>query len=191
MKFNATLKDWKWMKAAKSVRMFFELHELTSAVQMSPRIEENVCMRICHSHHPQIQAIIDPCHITDLQHKNKKYTLVCETCSESQKTIKDLLVPVVGDDFILEVGTAGESTAKPASVGTVSEASLKGLHATFFQNKKFWQFVADTGNMPFVDSAADCKIAYKDKMGVTSCKDLQQDAVNNSIKEFNDWLNRA
>jgi len=191
MNFTATLTDRKWMKAAKAYRMYFELDSLETAVAMTGKIEKSVQMLIKHSRYPQIQAVLDPCHIVDVPHKAKKFTLVCETCSEYQNFIGELLTPVIGDLFYI---TTDELTTEPTlpqqQLGDINEKSLKGLHATFFNNKQFWNYISSC-TQTIIHSPEDCKAGFKQYMGITSCKELQQDDFDATIRGFNSWLNRG
>lgn len=193
MRFTATLKDWKWMRAAKAVRMFFELHDLTAAVKVSPLLEENVQLHIQHTAHPEIHVLLDPCQITDLQHKSKKYTLVCETCSESQNAVRNILVPVVGDDFSLEITDAKAKLAAlpdtpPAPTrGSISAKTLEGLHAGFFKNQRFYVFLERLTGCT-ITSPAECKQVFKEYLSVTSCVQIQQEQFDSLLRDFNLFL---
>ena len=188
MNFDATLTDRKWMKAAKSYRLHFDLDSLEIAVAMTGRIEKNIQMRITHSQYPQIQAVLDPCHIVDVPHKAKTFTLICETCSESQNYIGALLTPVIGDTFHIATSETGsiEPTA-PTKRGTISEQAKKGLHTTFFQNKRFQEYISDlTGTI--IESAVECKAVYKAMLKVQSCTDIEQSDYKSVLDGFNSWL---
>jgi len=190
MNFTATLTDRKWMKSAKAYRMHFELDSLETAVAMTGKIEKNIQMRLAHSQYPQIQAVIDPCHIVDVPHKAKKFTLVCETCSECQNFIGELLTPVIWDTFNLTTSEIGDQPAehKP-SRGTISEQALKGLHSAFFQNRMFWHYIESKTSIS-IETPAECKTAYKDMLGVSSCKDIDHNDYTAVRLGFNEWLSK-
>lgn len=190
MNFDATLTDRKWMKAAKSYRLHFDLDSLEIAVAMTGRIEKNIQMRITHSQYPQIQAVLDPCHIVDVPHKAKTFTLICETCSESQNYIGALLTPVIGDTFHIATSEIGaiEPTA-PIKRGTISEQAKKGLHTSFFQNKHFQEYVSMVTGQD-VQTPTECKAVYKGMLGVQSCKEINQTDYLSVLHAFNDWLTK-
>jgi hypothetical protein len=101
------------------------------------------------------------------------------------------LTPVIGDQFVI---TADEQVTvpppPPCQHGNINEKSLKGLHSTFFNNKQFWHYIS--GNtQKAIQSPAECKLAFKQYMGVASCKELQQEDFDATIKGFNSWLNRG
>lgn len=190
MDFDATLTDRKWMKGAKCYRMHFELDSLETAVAMTRRIEKNIQMRITHSLYPQIQVVLDPCHIADVPHKAKKFTLVCETCSESQNFIGELLTPVIGDLFHIATNETGAAEPPPpAKSGTITEQAKRGLHTSFFQNKHFQGYITMVTGKD-IQTPTECKAVYKEMLGVQSCKEINQTDYLSVLHAFNDWLTK-
>lgn len=188
MTFAATLIDLKWMKAAKSWRMFLELPSAVEAVQLTPQIETNVSVTLQHASLPE-PPTLNPCHIENVIHKNRKYVLSCETCSESQKFIGTLMMAMIG--MTLDI-TVTDPTAAPEpsqKAGTISDQAKKGLHTTFFQNKHFHEYISSITGTSII-TPADCKSAYKAMLNVGSCKDINQSDYTAALKGFNDWLSK-
>lgn len=189
MIFPATLIDLKWMKAAKAWRMFFELPSAVEAVQMTPHIETNVSVKLQHDSLPET-PVLNPCHIENVIHKNRKYVLSCETCSESQKFIGTLMMAMIGMTFQITVSNPTETKADATpKVGTISEQAKKGLHTTFFQNRHFQEYISSiTGKT--VETPTDCKSVYKAMLQVTSCREIEQSDYKAVLDGFNSWLAR-
>lgn len=193
--FRAIAVDRKMMKAAKSYRLYFEIVDnLEAATDLTGKIEDNIQIRIQHNTLPQVQAVLNPCHVVDVTHKNKKFIFVCETCSEYQNAVGQLITPVLGDQFTITYTETDESiepaAPKAQRTGSITEQSLKGLHSMFFQNKKFWDYIS-SGTGRLIGTTTECKTAFKEYLGVTSCKELQQEDVDGVIRGFNAWLNRG
>jgi hypothetical protein len=93
---------------------------------------------------------------------------------------------------LLPPGEKEQSEPEPVR-GDVQEKTLKGLHAAFFQNRLFWEFIessADPSMGVVIDSPEACKKAFKKLAGVESCRELSESYVCDMIKDFNKFLNQ-
>jgi len=206
---NVVVEDRIWMKAAKSWRISLKLpvDRPLLPVVLSGMIDQKVRVMIG-------MTLIDPACIMDVKYQKKSFNLVIENVYEHQNGIGPFITQMLGKDADLSITkTSGEP--QPAvcnqkqsqgeeQIGSANKELLKGLHI-LFQNVKFQEFICYHYRPDFppetppygyvhiskadVFTAAGCKSAFKSLNGVTTCRDLTDENINDWRKGFNTWIN--
>lgn len=193
-----TFLDRRRMKAAKSWRCILELptdrenlpEVLTAMMESQVRIELVIPS--------QLSVVIDPAYIFDVPRFKGKFHLQVETVYENQSHIGPKLTAMVNKAAFLSIlPVSGEpemppvqnEAPKPETIrpGDISDESLRGLHVAFFKNRRFWEYVTYLTSET-VGCEKSCKVAFKHRMQVESCRHIMQADFDLFLKEFNTWL---
>lgn len=183
---EATLTERKYMRQSRSFRCYLDLPQnpvLASA--LTALIDRQIDVTI-KSH--ELTVEMHPALVIDVTSRSKKFGLVIETIHETQNHVGTNLTAMTGERVIIAISPAGQ---KPATTtepqGDIDEQSIKGLHAAFFKNKLFYEYLSlKTGEV--VDNPSTCKTVYKLLMQVDSCRQINQSEYNACLKDFNNWL---
>lgn len=188
---QTSLVERKWMRAAKAWRCFFALPcDPILAASLTALIEQQVCVKIAHTSRT---LTIDPAFIVDVPNKGKKFHLVIETVYESQNGNAPYLTEIIGQSVSLSILPLGTDPApapppEPEKLqGVIGTKELTGLHHAFFKNRLFWEFLQEKTGVGIHDEHT-CKQAYKDAMGVESCRFILTGAYAEILSTFNAWL---
>lgn len=175
------LKQRQWMRAAKAFRFYLELPQNPiMAAQLTALIDMQVNATIA-GHD------LSPALVVDIPSKGTRFQLVLETCFEHQNSIGPKLTAFTGEYVPVSLAPLSDSPPEEKR-GSISPESTKTLHAMFFKNRKFWEFV-ETKTKQAVSTEAECKTAYKEMLGTESIKHLEEETYRDSIQSFNVWLN--
>lgn len=177
------------MRSGRSFRCYLDLpSDPVLAAALTNLIEKQVDITI--KNH-ELTASLHPALIVDVTSKGKKFGLVAETVYEQQnEKVGPYLTAMTGESVSVMITPAGQKpTPQEDRRGDIDKKSLEGLHAAFFKNKMFYEYLAfKTGTAP-VDPAS-CKSIYKAMMQVQSCTQINQADYNSCLSDFNDWLSK-
>ena len=183
----------RWMRSAKAWRCFIDIpgeNELPAA--LTAMIDRQARIELTSD---GINVVIDPAFIVDVPSKKKQFQIVVETVYESQATLGPRLTALTDTSARMTISPVG-SRPQPAATVTPSPTrtdgldaqTIKGLHASFFANPKFWQWLGMlTGEN--VHGPQNCKATFKAWLQVESCKDINLEDFQMVLKNFNLWLN--
>lgn len=184
---QATLTERKYMRAARAFRCYLDLpQDAILAASLTALIDRKINFTMSSK---DLKAHLTPALVVDVTSKGKKFGLVVETVYEHQNSVGPSITAMTGEQVVVEIRPEQEQEPKPEKRGTITEQALKGLHATFFQNRVFHEFLTDRTGTEVLD-AVSCKSVYKAMMQVTSCREIEQDDYEAVLKDFNGWLPR-
>jgi len=173
-----------WMKRSKAWRVRLLLpDDAVLAAVLSNMMESQVDAVLQGNDAP---VTIAPAFIGDVVQKGTRWHLELETVSESQNGVGAQLTLLSGQPVVLSLHPVGQAPVEPVR-GDVSKKTLQGLHVSLFPSPLFQAFLAQLTGAP-TDGANECKAAFKEYLGVTSCRELQQEQVCNVIDQFNAHL---
>lgn len=179
----------KWMRAAKAWRCFLEIpNDQNIPEVLTALIDSQVQATITGI----VSIEISPAFIVDVPSKKKQFQVVLETVYENQASLGPRLTALTDTHVTLSIlpltktCPALPQAAEP-NPDSIDEAKIRGLHISFFQNPKFWQWLSEkTGQI--IGNPQDCKTAFKEMLQVASCKDIRTEQLCQAISEFNKRL---
>jgi len=179
----------KWMRSAKAWRCFLDIPSDGQIPEvLTALLETQVCADIVGD---GITVKIDPAYIVDVPSKKKQFQVVLETVYENQSTLGPRLTALTDQAVTLSIlprRQQATNTPTPEPENTLNKDVLRGLHITFFQNPKFWEWLStQTGET--IGNPLDCKEIFKAWLQVSSCKDIETVTFREVVARFNDWLN--
>jgi hypothetical protein len=178
--------DRKWMRAAKSWRCTIALPD--SAVlpsMLTGLIEDKVEVQL----RGDVDVTIAPVFIVDVPSKGKRFFLVFETCYEHQAPVGPMLTALTDTPITMTILKFTEPAAIPkVNTDPLTDAEIRGLHVGFFRNERFREFLEEqqAGTDP-IDTPETAKVAFKQLLGVKSCKDLTRERFLPFVAKFNAW----
>ena len=186
---SATLTERKWMRSAKAFRCLAELpNDSILAASMTALIDRQVNITLCGP--DGLCVDMHPAQVVDVPGKGKRFSLVFETVYEHQNHVGTKLTAMTGEQVKIEISpiTVSAPPEPTPKSDTIGPDALRGLHTSFFQNKLFWEYVSEQHDNINIQDQSMCKAAYKQMLGVESCKDITTDQYKTVLNGFNAWL---
>lgn len=180
----------KWMRAAKAWRCVIEIPNTGNVPEvLTALLERQVRAEIAGA---DISVTIDPAYIVDVPSRKKQFQVVLETCYEHQANLGPRLTAMTDTPVTLSILPLDKTPQQPEQPQSLThkmldERTLKGLHISFFQNPKFWEWLT-TQTKNTIGNPQQCKAVFKAWLQVESCKDIREDYFKIVVRNFNAWL---
>jgi len=199
----AVLTNRQWMRAAKAWRCHLELPaDKILASQLTAYIDGK--MHIALEGPAPDKSIVDisPAFVVDVAAKGKKFFLIIETCWEKQACIGPYLTNLSGEKVTVRIAAEDQEIVPPEEEaqaqpvrGDISPEIVKGLHASWFHNEKFWSYLEgkigmECGKIKAYGGEKFCKRVFKEHMEVKSCTELTQAAFDVMLTDFNHFVSQ-
>lgn len=181
IEFLAVMTDRRWMRSAKAWRSFFKLpKDLVLVASLTALVDRKVNADI--SDDEGVDIVIAPAYIVDVKTqktRDSQFELILETVYEHQNHIGTQLTAIVDSDVFVRIYPVSQSITDNKYI---SSTSIKDLHAIFFREQAFKDFLGQYGVTPI--SHQETKDAFKQVLNVRSCKQITQDKLNDIMAEY-------